>query len=159
MVRKTWREKCSDEEKAVLTMGNWLTWALLSAFFAALTAILAKLGVAGVDSNLATAVRTSVVVVFTWTLVALTRQAAGIQMLSRRNWLFLVLSGLATGLSWLCYFHALKVGPVSKVASIDKLSVVLVIVFGALILGERLSVAKAAGGALIVAGAILIALG
>ena len=140
-------------------MGNWLTWALLSAFFAALTAILAKLGVAGVDSNLATAVRTSVVVVFTWLLVALTRQAAGIPMLSRRNWLFLVLSGLATGLSWLCYFHALKVGPVSKVASIDKLSVVLVIVFGALILGERLSVAKAAGGALIVAGAILIALG
>ena len=159
MAREIRRKKCSDEEEAVLTMGNWLTWALLSAFFAALTAILAKLGVAGVDSNLATAVRTSVVVVFTWLLVALTRQAAGIPMLSRRNWLFLVLSGLATGLSWLCYFHALKVGPVSKVASIDKLSVVLVIVFGALILGERLSVAKAAGGALIVAGAILIALG
>jgi len=140
-------------------MVDWLMWALLSAFFAALTAILAKLGVAGVDSNLATAVRTSVVVVFTWTLVALTRQAAGVQMLSGKNWLFLVLSGLATGLSWLCYFHALKVGPVSKVAPIDKLSVVLVIVFGALILGERLSVAKAAGGLLIVAGAIIIALG
>ena len=140
-------------------MGNWLTWALLSAFFAALTAILAKLGVAGVDSNLATAVRTSVVVVFTWLLVAVTRQAAGLQMLSRKNWLFLVLSGLATGLSWLCYFHALKIGPVSKVAPIDKLSVVLVIVFGALILGEQLSVAKVAGGVLIAAGAIIIALG
>jgi transporter family protein len=153
------RERCWEEEETVLTMGNWLTWALLSAFFAALTAILAKLGVAGVDSNLATAVRTSVVVVFTWLLAALTRQAAGVQMLSRRNWLFLVLSGLATGLSWLCYFHALKIGPVSKVAPIDKLSVVLVIVFGALILGERLSVAQTAGGVLIVAGAILIAMG
>jgi transporter family protein len=140
-------------------MGNWLAWALLSAFFAALTAILAKLGVAGVDSNLATAVRTSVVVVFTWLLAAWTRQAAGVQLLSRRNWLFLVLSGLATGLSWLCYFHALKIGPVSKVAPIDKLSVVLVIGFGALILGELLSVAKAVGGLLIVAGAIIIALG
>jgi len=140
-------------------MVNWLLWALLSAFFAALTAILAKLGVAGVDSNLATAVRTSVVVVFTWTLVALTGQTAGVQMLSGKNWLYLVLSGLATGLSWLCYFHALKVGPVSKVAPIDKLSVVLVILFGALIFGERLSVAKAAGGLLIVAGAIIIALG
>jgi transporter family protein len=140
-------------------MVNWLTWALLSAFFAALTAILAKLGVAGVDSNLATAVRTSVVVVFTWVLVALSRQASGIHDLSGKNWLFLFLSGLATGLSWLCYFHALKVGPVSKVAPIDKLSVVLVIAFGALILGERLSLAKAAGGILILAGAIIIALG
>jgi transporter family protein len=140
-------------------MVNWLTWALLSALFAALTAILAKLGVAGVDSNLATAVRTSVVVVFAWLLVACTRQAAGIHALSEKNWLFLVLSGLATGLSWLCYFHALKIGPVSKVAPIDKLSVVLVIVFGALILGEGLSAAKAAGGLLIVAGAIIIALG
>lgn len=140
-------------------MVNWLTWALLSAFFAALTAILAKLGVTGVDSNLATAVRTTVVVVFTWALVAFTGQASGVHDLSGRNWLFLFLSGLATGLSWLCYFHALKVGPVSKVAPIDKLSVVLVIVFGALVLGERLSVAKAAGGLLIVAGAVMIALG
>ena len=140
-------------------MMNWLVWALLSAFFAALTAILAKLGVAGVDSNLATAVRTTVVVVFTWLLVAVTGQAAGVQMLSSRNWLFLILSGFATGLSWLCYFHALKVGPVSKVAPIDKLSVVLVIVFSALILGERLTMAKAAGGVLIAAGAIIIALG
>jgi bacterial/archaeal transporter family protein len=153
------RATISGRREAVLTMGNWLTWALLSAFFAALTAILAKLGVAGVDSNLATAVRTSVVVVFTWLLVALTRQGAGLQILSRKNWLFLFLSGLATGLSWLCYFHALKIGPVSKVASIDKLSVVLVIIFSALILGEAFSVAKVAGGVLIVAGAILIAMG
>ena len=142
-----------------LTMGNWLTWALLSAFFAAVTAVLAKVGVAGVDSNLATAIRTSVVVVFTWMLVALTRETAEVQVLSRKTWLFLVLSGVATGLSWLCYFHALKIGPVSKVAPIDKLSVVLVIVFGALFLGEGMSVAKAAGGFLILAGAIIIALG
>jgi len=143
----------------MLTMGNWLTWALLSALFAALTAVLAKVGVAAVDSNLATAVRTSVVVVFTWMLVALTGEVADVQMFSRRTWLFLVLSGIATGLSWLCYFHALKIGPVSKVAPIDKLSVVLVIVFGALFLGERMSVAKAAGGLLILAGAVIIALG
>jgi transporter family protein len=80
-------------------------------------------------------------------------------MFSRKTWLFLVLSGLATGLSWLCYFHALKVGPVSKVAPIDKLSVVLVIIFGAIFLGERMSIAKAAGGVLILAGAVIIALG
>jgi transporter family protein len=140
-------------------MMNWLAWALLSAFFAALTAILAKLGVAGVDSNLATAVRTTVVVVFTWMLVAVTGQAADVQTLSSKNWLFLVLSGFATGLSWLCYFHALKIGPVSKVAPIDKLSVVFVILFSALALGERISIAKAAGGILIVAGAIIIAFG
>jgi bacterial/archaeal transporter family protein len=139
-------------------MVNWLGWALLSAVFAALTAILAKLGVAGVDSNLATAVRTSVVVVFTWTLVALTGQAAGVQQLSGKNWLYLVLSGLATGLSWLCYFHALQVGPASRVAPIDKLSVALVIVFSALFLGERLTLGKGIGGILIVAGAITIAL-
>ena len=140
-------------------MTNWLTWALLSAFFAALTAILAKLGVAGVDSNLATAIRTTVVLVFAWLLVVLTRQAGAIPTLSPKNWLFLFLSGLATGLSWLCYFHAIKIGPVSKVAPIDKLSVALVIVFSALFLGEQLTPAKAAGGILIVAGAIVIALG
>jgi transporter family protein len=138
---------------------NWLIWALLSAFFAALTAILAKVGIAGVDSNLATAVRTTVVVVFTWLLVALTGELSGIHGLSRRSWLFLALSGLATGLSWLCYFHAIKLGPVSRVAPIDKLSVVLVILFGALALGERLTPGKLIGGVLIAAGAIAVALG
>jgi transporter family protein len=137
---------------------NWLTWSLLSAFFAAVTAILAKLGVAGVDSNLATAVRTSVVVVFAWVLAYALRQPATFQMLSNRNWLFLFLSGLATGLSWICYFHALQVGQASRVAPIDKLSVVLVILFGALFLGEGLTWGKAAGGLLIMAGAITIAL-
>lgn len=137
---------------------TWLTWSLLSAFFAALTAILAKLGVAGIDANLATAVRTSVVVVFTWLLAYMTRPADVWQGFSNKTWLFLALSGLATGLSWLCYFHALQVGPASRVAPIDKLSVALVILFAAVFLGERLTWAKGVGGMLIVAGAIVIAM-
>jgi bacterial/archaeal transporter family protein len=137
---------------------TWLTWSLLSAFFAALTAILAKVGVAGIDANLATAVRTSVVVVFTWLLAYATRQPAGFQALSNKTLLFLALSGIATGLSWLCYFHALSVGPASRVAPVDKLSVVLVILFGALFLGEKLTWGKGVGGLLIMAGAIAIAL-
>ncbi len=137
---------------------TWLVWSLLSALFAAATAILAKLGIKGVDANVATAVRTSVVVVFTWLLVFITRQPGSFQAFSRKTWLFLVFSGLATGLSWLCYFHALQVGPASRVAPIDKLSVALVIVFAAVFLGEGLTWAKGAGGLLIVAGAIIIAL-
>ena len=137
---------------------TWFTWSLLSAFFAAATAILAKLGVAGVDANVATAVRTSVVVLFTWLLAYLTRQPGSLQGFSNQTWLFLVLSGLATGLSWICYFHALQVGPASRVAPIDKLSVAMVILFSALFLGERLTWGKGVGGLLIVAGAIVIAL-
>jgi bacterial/archaeal transporter family protein len=141
---------------------TWLTWSLLSALFAAATAVLAKLGLsdngAGVDANVATAVRTSVVVVFTWLLAYITRQPDSFQAFSNRTWLFLVLSGLGTGLSWLCYFHALQAGPASKVAPIDKLSVVLVILFGAAFLGERLTWGKGVGGLLIVAGAVVIAL-
>src|SRR5690348_4815516 len=137
---------------------NWLLWALLSAFFAAATAILAKIGVAGIDSNLATAIRTTVVLVFTWAIaVALGRHNA-ISGIAARSWLFLVLSGIATGLSWLCYFRALQLGPASRVAPIDKLSVALVIVFGILFLGEKLTFGKGVGGLLIVAGAIFIAL-
>jgi bacterial/archaeal transporter family protein len=137
---------------------TWLTWSLLSAVFAAATAILAKLGVAGVDANVATAVRTSVVVVFTWILAFGTAGEAGLQSFTRKTWMFLGLSGLATGLSWLCYFHALQVGPASRVAPIDKLSVALVILFGVLFLGEPMTWGKGAGGLLIVAGAIVIAL-
>ena len=137
---------------------TWLTWSLLSAFFAAVTAILAKLGVAGIDANLATAVRTSIVVAFAWVLAYATREPAGFQAFSNRTWLFLILSGLATGLSWLCYFHALQIGLASRVAPIDKLSVVLVIVFGALFLGERLTWTRGIGGLLIAAGAITVAL-
>jgi transporter family protein len=137
---------------------TWLTWSLFSAFFAAITAILAKVGVEGVDSNLATAIRTSVVVVFTWLLAYITRQPGRLEAISGRTLIFLTLSGLATGLSWLCYFHALQAGPASKVAPIDKLSVVLVILFAALFLGERLTWAKGAGGLLIFAGAIIMAI-
>src|SRR5882724_10629816 len=136
---------------------TWLTWSLLSALFAAATAILAKIGIKGVDTNVATAVRTSVVVIFTWILVYLTRQPASLQAFTGRTWTFLVLSGLATGLSWLCYFHALQAGPASRVAPIDKLSVALVILFSASFLGERLTWSKGVGGLLIVAGAIVIA--
>lgn len=137
---------------------TWLTWALLSAVFAACTAILAKLGVEGIDSNVATAIRTSVVVVFTWLLAWLARQPGSFTIGARKTWLFLVLSGLATGLSWLCYFRALQLGQASRVAPIDKLSVALVILLSAAFLGERLTVAKGIGGLLIVAGAVVIAL-
>ncbi len=137
---------------------GWLGWALASAVFAALTALLAKVGVAGVDSTLATAVRTCVVLVFTWLMVWLNPAAGGLSGLSGRNWLFLVLSGFATGLSWLCYFRALQLGPASRVAPVDKLSVALVIVLAAVVLGERMTWAKGIGGLLIVAGAIVIAL-
>jgi transporter family protein len=137
---------------------TWLLWALLSAFFAAATALLAKLGVAGVDANFATAIRTSVVGAFTWLVAYVARQPGTFHTPSNTTWLFLVLSGLATGLSWLCYFRALQIGPVSRVAPIDKLSVALVILFGALFLGERLTWGKIIGGGLIVAGAIVIAL-
>jgi len=137
---------------------TWLAWSLLSAVFAALTAILAKKGVAGVDSSLATAVRTSVVVVFTWLLALLTRTAAPFQHFTSKTWLFLALSGLATGLSWLCYFRALQMGEASRVAPIDKLSVVFVILLATLFLGEKLTVGKGVGVVLIAAGAIAIAL-
>ena len=137
---------------------TWLVWSLLSAAFAALTALLAKIGVSGVDSNLATAVRTSVVVVFTWLLAMLTWTPGRFQHFTGKTWLFLTLSGVATGLSWLCYFHALQVGEASRVAPIDKLSVVFVIVLAALFLGERLTWGKGIGVILIAAGAITIAL-
>jgi len=116
---------------------NWLFWSLLSALFAGATAVLAKVGVKGVDSNLATAVRTAVVLLFAWGVVMATGHAGAVMGLSRRTWLFLVLSGIATGLSWLCYFRALQLGDASKVAPIDKLSVVFVLVFAALFSAKR----------------------
>ena len=136
---------------------TWLFWALLSAAFAAATALLAKVGVSGIDSNLATAIRTTVVFVFAWAVALGFEQHHAIAHIERRSWVFLVLSGLCTGLSWLCYFRALQMGPASSVAPIDKLSVVLVIVLAWLFLGEHLSPLKIAGGSLISAGAILIA--
>jgi transporter family protein len=136
---------------------TWLLWAILSAIFAAATALLAKVGVAGIDSNLATAIRTTVVFVFAWAVALAFEKHHAIAQIDRRSWLFLVLSGLCTGLSWICYFRALQLGPASSVAPIDKLSVVLVIVFAWLLLGEHLSVLKLVGGSLITIGAILIA--
>lgn len=137
---------------------NWLYWSLLSALFAGLTAILAKLGVAGVDSNLATAIRTSVVLVLAWSIALATRKPGVLAQLSGRAWLFLTLSGLATGLSWICYFRALQLGEVSRVAPIDKLSVVFVLLLSAWILGEKLTWQKLIGGGLIVLGAIVLSL-
>jgi bacterial/archaeal transporter family protein len=137
---------------------NWIYWSLLSALFAGATAVLAKVGVAGVDSNLATAIRTAVILVFTWMVACATAQPAALRNLTSRTWLFLVLSGLATGLSWLCYFRALQLGEASRVAPVDKLSVAFVILFSALFLGERLTLARGAGGLLIMAGAIILAI-
>lgn len=136
---------------------NWLIWSLLSAGFAGATAILAKVGVSGVDSNLATAIRTSVIVVFTWGIALATVKPGALTQLTGHTWLFLTLSGFATGLSWLCYFRALQLGPASRVAPVDKLSVVFVILLAALVLGERLTVGKAVGGLMIAAGAVVLA--
>ena len=138
---------------------SWIGWALLSAAFAAATALLAKVGVAHVDSNLATALRTSVVVVFAWGIALALGKQGEIRSLDRRTLLFLALSGLATGLSWLCYFRALQLGPASRVAPLDKLSVPLVMLFAWLLLGEKLTASSLAGGLLITAGAMVIALG
>jgi bacterial/archaeal transporter family protein len=138
--------------------GSWILWALFSAAFAAATALLAKVGVEHVDSNLATALRTSVVVVFAWGIALALGKHGEIRSLDRRALLFLTLSGLATGLSWLCYFRALQLGPASRVAPLDKLSVPLVMVFAWLLLGERLNAAAIAGGLLITAGAVVMVL-
>lgn len=138
---------------------TWLPWALLSAFFAAATAILAKIGVAGIDSNLATAIRTTVVLVFTWAIAITLGKHNAIAAIGSRAWLFLALSGIATGLSWLCYFRALQLGPASAVAPIDKLSVVLVILFAWIFLGEGLTAHKVIGGLLITGGAVTLVFG
>jgi transporter family protein len=137
---------------------SWIHWSLLSALFAGATAILAKIGVAGIDSNLATAIRTTIILLFTWAIAIATRKPGWLETASPRTWLFLALSGFATGASWLCYFRALQLGPASRVAPVDKLSVAFVIVFAALFLGEELTVMKGIGGALIIAGAVVLAL-
>ena len=137
---------------------TWIGWALLSAVFAAATALLAKVGVAHVDSNLATAIRTTVVVVFAWAIAFALGKHGEIRGLDRRTLLYLGLSGLATGLSWLCYFRALQLGPASRVAPLDKLSVPLVMIFAWLLLGEKLNAAALMGGALITVGAMVIVL-
>ena len=136
---------------------TWLFWALLSALFAAATALLAKVGIAGIDSNLATAIRTSVILIFTWAIAIALQKHHGLADIGRRSWLFLILSGVCTGLSWLCYFRALQMGPASSVAPVDKLSVVLVILGAWIFLGEHLSLLKVLGGSLITLGAVILA--
>lgn len=136
---------------------SWPLWALLSAAFAALTAIFAKIGVEAVNSNLATFIRTIVIVVAAGVVVLATNSWQMPSSISSRSWLFLVLSGLATGASWFCYFRALKLGDAARVAPIDKLSVVFVAVFAVLFLGEKLTLPNWLGVALIAAGAILVA--
>ena len=138
---------------------SWRFWALLSAVFAALTAILAKVGVSGVASDVATLVRTVVILLFAAAIVAATGQGPALGQISGRSLVFLVLSGLATGASWLCYFRALSLGDAARVAPLDKLSVVLVAILGASLLGEALSAAAWAGVVLIAAGAALVASG
>ncbi len=137
---------------------SWLFWAFLSAFFAGATAILAKVGVSGINSNLATAIRTVVVVFFTIALAYGTGATSGIGKLSLYNWIFLILSGFATGLSWLCYFRALQLGPASRVAPIDKLSVVFAVVVAVSFLGEKLTLLQWLGVSLITVGAVVMSL-
>ncbi|MGN8969279.1 EamA family transporter [Intestinimonas sp. HCP28S3_D6] len=136
----------------------WIWFALLSAVFAALTSILAKIGIEGVDSTLATAIRTAVVLVMAWGIVFLTGKQHGIADIGPRSWLFLALSGLATGASWLFYYRALQLGEASKVAPIDKLSVVLTMILAFVILHETITVKGIIGGALIAAGTLILIL-
>lgn len=136
----------------------WLYWALLSAAFAALTAIFAKIGIQGVDPDLATLIRTAVIIVVLWLFVLYAGKWSNPLALSGKTWLFLVLSGLATGASWVCYFRALKIGKASQVAPVDKLSLVLVAVFAVAFLGERPSPREWAGIAMVAAGVVTLAL-
>lgn len=136
----------------------WLIFALLSAVFAAATSILAKVGIENVDSNLATALRTVVVVAMAWGMVFITHAQGGITEIPKKSWIFLILSGLATGGSWLCYYKAIQLGKVSQVAPIDKLSVVLTVVLAVIFLHEQANTKTIIGCALIAAGTLVIAL-
>ena len=137
-------------------LGKWQLFAIGSAFFAALTALFGKLGVVGLNANVATLIRTVVILFVTAGIVSLRGEWQSPATITAHTWIFLVLSGIATGLSWLCYYHALQIGPVSKVAPIDKLSVALAILMGVVVLGETLTWPVALGGSLIVAGSVVI---
>ena len=141
----------------MINSAGWLYWALLSAIFAALTAIFAKVGIQGVDSDLATLIRTAIIIVVLSAFVAYTGKWANPLELSPKTWLFLGLSGLATGASWVCYFRALKIGDASKVAPVDKLSLVLVAVFAFAFLGERPSLREWSGISMVAGGVLLLA--
>jgi len=135
---------------------NWFLWALLSAFFAGLTAVLAKVGVQQIDSNLATAIRTVVILIFAWAIAMVTKNQP-FSSIGKRTWIFLILSGVATCLSWLCYFRALQLGEASQVAPVDKLSVVVAIVLAAVFLHEKVTWHHWVGGVLIFTGAVVLA--
>ena len=136
----------------------WFVFAILSAVFAALTSILAKVGIAGVNSNLATAIRTVVVLAMAWGMVFLTNAQGGISSITKKSWLFLVLSGLATGASWLCYYKALQMGDASKVVPVDKLSVVITLVLAFVFLHEDFTAKSLVGAVLITAGTLVMVL-
>jgi transporter family protein len=136
---------------------EWFFWAALSALFAGGTAVLAKIGVAGVNSNLATAIRTGVILLFSWLIALATTRNGELWSIGKKTWIFLILSGLGTGLSWLCYFRALQLGEVSKVAPIDKLSVVVALALAITFLGEKLNLREGIGAGLIVLGALVLA--
>ncbi len=137
-------------------IGMWIVFALLSAVFAALTSILAKVGIDGVNSNLATAIRTVVVVIMSWGMVFLTNSQGGISDISKKSWIFLILSGLATGISWLCYYKALQMGDTSKVVPIDKLSVVITLILAFVFLHEQFTIKSLIGCILIGAGTLIM---
>lgn len=139
-----------------MAVQSWIPYALGSAFFAALTAVFGKLGVAGLNSNLATFIRTVVILVVTAAIISARAEWQKPNSISLYSWLFLILSGIATGLSWLCYYRGLQLGPVSKVAPVDKLSVVFAIFLGILVLGEKPSWSLALGGLLIACGSVII---
>ena len=139
-------------------MNMWIIFAILSAVFAALTSILAKVGIEGVDSNLATAVRTIVVVIMAWAMVFVTNTQSGLSQISRKSWIFLILSGIATGASWLCYYKAIQLGDVSKVVPIDKLSVVVTLILAFVFLHEEFTVKSVIGCILIGAGTLFMVL-
>ena len=159
-LRSAW-QRGKMEQKSEWMEGSapmWFLYALLSAVFAALTSILAKVGIEGVNSNLATAVRTMVVVVMAWGMVFLTDAQGGLWEISRKSWIFLILSGLATGASWLCYYRALQMGEASKVVPVDKLSVVITLALAFIFLHERFTAKSLAGCALIGLGTLLMVL-
>jgi len=155
---RTLRTRSLDAKvgRSILCFMNWLVWALLSAVFAGITAVFAKQGMENINSHLATAIRTTVVLLFTWCIALAVVPLQSIAELSRRNWVFLALSGVATGLSWLCYFRALQLGEVSRVAPVDKLSVVFAIVLAMVFLKERFTMIQWLGALLIVAGVMLV---
>lgn len=136
----------------------WLVFAALSAVFAALTSILAKIGIDGVNSNLATAIRTVVVLIMAWVMVFVTNSQSGIASIGKRSWLFLILSGLATGISWLCYYKALQIGDASKVVPVDKMSIVITMLMAFAFLNEKFTLKSIIGVILITAGTIFMAI-